>query len=157
MEKKNLKLSAISIKILCRITGSIIVIATLLLSGCALNEVYDKSVPPEKLCALKIPNNITVKEIDGKSVSWGFHLGYLNLQIPEGHHTFLADAQIQGHCTTVGGTARNGQPINQTRCEVYNASNIGYAYNFKAGETYIMDAEMWGNNMNISIAKENTK
>ena len=63
-------------------------IVVIFCAGCVSNlGVYDKSVPPEKLCTLEIPANLHVKKFNGEDVKWaGGIVSVKIIQIPEGTH-----------------------------------------------------------------------
>lgn len=99
-------------------------LALLFFGGCLSSTshiIYDDPTPQEQKCSLTIATSLTVTQFDGKAVKWlpDFGVNWLELQIPEGRHTF-----------TVNFSTWSGQ---------YTANGIVVTYDdFKAGRRYRM-------------------
>jgi hypothetical protein len=98
-----------------------------LVMACATQapEVYDVSVPAEKLCTLEIAQYLVVKKFDGNEVNWAAPglSTWKRIQISEGLHEFVMDYDRY-----------MGTGMNMTS---YSADNIEVRYdNFLAGHTY---------------------
>jgi hypothetical protein len=88
-------------------------------------EVYDVSVPTEKLCTIEIASTLVVTQFDGKEVKWAAPglSAWKRIQISEGSHEFVMD-----YARSVG------TGMNMTG---YSANNLKADYhNFGAGHTY---------------------
>jgi len=136
---------------------TIAVVMALLLTGCAVNKMYDRSVPSEKLCIIRISSDITIKAIDGQVVALSSQwTGIKKIQLPEGHHAFLLDCVVAGNSTNVGPIATTGSPPGNSRIiqGSYNYSDIYYECDLRAGNSYMMDVESSFGNVQISVTKK---
>lgn len=101
-----------------------VIIAAFMVGGCAAlgttNIPYAASVPPEKLCTLRVAPALTVTQFNGAAVTWEAAWGHWGeVKIPEGTHTFILNySAAHGHAT-----------------------NISFTGNFTAGRTYSMVAQ----------------
>jgi hypothetical protein len=118
---------------------AVFAIICLALAGCAADTiVYDPSVPQEKLCTLKIGDELYVYEFDAADVEWssGFLKSPPIVKIPEGRHTLVMDYISGGSRYT------------------FFAKEIMYSHTFEAGKSYVMKAVRANNRVSIEVVTE---
>jgi hypothetical protein len=101
-----------------------------------------------------VPVVLTVKQFDGKKVTW-LSLSGINIKIPEGSHDFIIDYSEPGQSRTIGGTGPGGS-WEQRQTSYYTAGNIEFRYDFEAGNTYVMTPEISGGYVTIRMSKKTT-
>jgi len=131
------------------IFGIFMVLTIVLITSCLTNNiVYDRKIPAEETCILRIPENYTVVNFNGKSVKWktsiwGFNLfpgkSIAAVKIPAGEHTIIVNYKRQ---TQIG-----------DRIETQMATGISVTYEYEAGNTYSLMPMIFGNTMIIRIRK----
>lgn len=101
--------------------------------------VYDPSVPPEKLCILKIHEELYVRQFDGSDVDGAGYFHQVSgaiVPIPAGHHSFVINYVSGGSLY------------------IYSARGIRYSHTFDTGKTYVMEPIVSGNQVSIGVKTE---
>jgi hypothetical protein len=121
----------------------------IILSGCASSKYYDKSIPEEQLCTLKVTENYTVVKFDEKKVKWKYNKSSLNfsgkngttVKIPAGERTLIVNYHSQ-------------ESTGYNSIRIRKADNIKVTCEFNAGKTYEIISLIKGDRIFLNILSE---
>jgi hypothetical protein len=119
----------------------------IILSGCTSSKyVYDKSIPEEQLCILKIPLNCSVVRFNDSKTHWNDTMFYgfrkdTMVKIPAGEHTLIIDYF-------------NQELIGYRTFRITKAENIKITFEFQPGKTYEIFSRIIGNEVHLTITPE---
>jgi len=125
---------------------SILVITGFILTCCATNIVYDRSIPDDETCYIRIHSNLTVVKFDERNVGWkirflGYNLfkdeNFAVVRIPIGEHKMILNYSSSG--------------TDGLRNYTKTAKGLELNYIFKAGETYSLRPTIRGNTVGVIV------
>ena len=120
----------------------------LLLSGCATNIVYDRSIPDDETCYIRIHRDLTVVKFNERNVRWkirflGYNLfkeeNFAVVRIPIGEHKMILNYSSSG----------SDGMRNYTK----TAKGLELNYDFKAGITYTLRPMIMGNMVGVMVVR----
>jgi hypothetical protein len=119
----------------------------MILSGCTSSMyVYDKTIPEDQLCTLKIPLVCSVVKFNDSITHWNDTIFYgfkkdTMVKIPAGEHTLIINYF-------------NQESIGYRTFRITKAENIKITYEFQPGKTYEIFSRINGNEVYITITSE---
>jgi hypothetical protein len=119
----------------------------MIISGCTSSKyVYDKSIPEDQLCILKIPLVCSVIRFDDSKTHWNDTIFYgfkkdTMVKIPAGEHTLIINYF-------------NQELIGNNMFRITKAYNFEIVYEFQPGKTYEIFSRINGDKIYLTITPE---